>query len=94
MICDLDAHYFRSYYPFHNITLKMQTQSSINKDFFCFEKSKTKDPKSILLYYNTTKSTKKEDKKDKKKDSKDTNSNILENKKNKSWLLTIILLML
>ena len=45
----------------------MQTQSFNNKDFFYFEKSKIKDPKSTPLYENAVESTKKKNKKDKKK---------------------------
>ena len=65
MVWDSDVHYFKSHYPSHNISLKMQTQSS--KDFFCSKKLKLKDPKSALSHDNTAELPEINDKKDKKK---------------------------
>ena len=46
----------------NNTGLKMQTLETTAKDFFCFEESKYKDLKSVLLYDNTTELVKKENK--------------------------------
>ena len=61
----------------------MQIQGSNNKNFFCFEESKFKDSKPILLCNNMVKSAKKKKRKIRKKSSKSIKKNILESKKNK-----------
>ena len=68
IVQDLDADWFKGYCLSHNISLKIQTQSSNNKDFFYSEELKLKDPKPTLLYDNVmTKPAKKKDRKNKKK---------------------------
>ena len=68
MVWDLDTYYLRSYYLSHNTFLKIQIQSSYNKDFFYSEKPKSKNLKPVLSYNNITiKLARKKDKKNKKK---------------------------
>ena len=68
IVWDLDAYCSRSYRLSYNTFLKVQTQDSNNKDFFCFKKLKPKDPKPAPSYNNVAvELAKKDDKKSKKK---------------------------
>ena len=67
IIYNLDAHYFKSYYLFHNTFLIIQTQNSNNKNFFYFKKLKPKNLKLAPLHINMVEPAKKKDKKYKKK---------------------------
>ena len=59
------THYPKNYRPFHNISSKVQTQSSNPKDSLRSKNPKSKDPKSALPRDNIAKPVKKEDEKKK-----------------------------
>lgn len=67
MVWDIDFHYFRSHCLSYNILAKVQIQSSNNKNFFCFKKSKLKNAKPTLPCENTAEPVKKKNKKNEKK---------------------------
>ena len=65
MVWNSDTHCPKGHRPFHNTSLKVQTQGS--KNLSCPKKTKPKDSKSAPLRDNAAKSLKKDNKKDKKK---------------------------
>ena len=68
IVWDLDVYCPRGYHLSHNTSLKIQTQSSNNKDFSCSEELKLKYLKPILSCDNAiAELIKKKDRKDQKK---------------------------
>ena len=68
MVWDSDACCPREHHPSHNTFSNVQSQKFNNKDSFCSEEPKLKDPKTAPSRDNmAAKPTKKKDKKDKKK---------------------------
>ena len=75
-ICCSQGHYLSN-----NTASKVQIQKTTAKDCSCLKEPKTKDPKSVPLYDNTTESAKKENNADK---------NALKNQKKSQSLMTIL----
>ena len=64
MVRDSDIHCFQGHCCSNNIALKVQTQGTTAKDFFCSEKPKAKETKSVRANIAESSEQDKKDKKD------------------------------